>query len=198
MPHRLPVCLAALAAALLPSTQEPTTPAPARRESAPAVNPQEAAPKAVPAVPADVASVDAIVKALYDVISGPAGQARNWDRLRSLCHPTAKLLPMLKSPQGPRLVPLTVDEYVRRSGPMLEQQGFFEQEIARRSEQFGDFAHVWSTYAGRRALSDAEPFLRGINSIQLVRQDGRWWVLHVLWQQEADAGPIPKEYLPAK
>ena len=96
---------------------------------------------------------------------------------------------------GSRLVPLTLEDYIRRSGPMLEQQGFFEQEIARRSETFGDFAHVWSTYAGRRALADAEPFLRGINSIQLVRQDGRWWIAEtvtrkksVLIQQVDDAG----------
>jgi hypothetical protein len=193
MPHRLTACLIALACTLLPSRQDPAATKPKQDPA-----PQQAAAKPITAAPADVASVDAIVKALYDVISGPAGQARNWDRLRSLCHPTAKLLPIVKTAAGPRLVPLAVDDYIRRSGPMLEQQGFFEQEIARRSETFGDFAQVWSTYAGRRALADAEPFLRGINSIQLVRQDGRWWVLHVLWQQEADAGPIPAEYLPAK
>jgi hypothetical protein len=193
MPHRLAACLIALACTLLPSRQEPVATKPAQDPA-----PKPAAAKQIAADPADVASVDAIVKALYDVISGPAGQARNWNRLRSLCLPSAKLLPIVKTAAGSRLVPLAIDDYIQRSGPMLEQQGFFEQEIARRSETFGDFAHVWSTYAGRRALADAEPFLRGINSIQLVRQDGRWWVLHVLWQQEADAGPIPAEYLPAK
>ncbi|MCU0867620.1 MAG: hypothetical protein MUC36_27880 [Planctomycetes bacterium] len=193
MTHRVLACVFAFACTLLPSRQDPAAPA---QPQDPA--PKPAAAKQIAADPADVASVDAIVKALYDVISGPAGQARNWNRLRSLCHPTAKLLPIVKTPQGSRLVPLALDDYIQRSGPMLEQQGFFEQEIARRTETFGDFAHVWSTYAGRHALADAEPFLRGINSIQLVHQDRRWWVLHVLWQQEADAGPIPAEYLPAK
>jgi hypothetical protein len=184
MKHRLAAVSSPLLLAALVAWQEPK-PAPAPAAERPA------------AAPADVASVDAIVKALYDVISGPAGQRRDWARLRSLCHPTAKLLPLVKTPAGARLVPLAIDDYIQRSGPMLEQQGFFEQEIARRSETFGDFAHVWSTYEGRHALADKKPFLRGINSSQLVREGGRWHVLHVLWQQEADAGPIPAEYLPA-
>jgi hypothetical protein len=164
----------------------------------PAAPPAPVAAKRPDAAPADVASVDAIVAALYAVISGPAGQKRDFDRMRSLFHPDARLVPMRKGRDGVRARLLTVDEYVQRSGPMLERDGFFEQEIAREVETFGDFAHVWSTYEGRHALADASPFLRGINSIQLVREGGRWHVLQILWQQEADAGAIPAQYLPAK
>ncbi|HEX5054363.1 MAG TPA: hypothetical protein VFZ65_21470 [Planctomycetota bacterium] len=158
-----------------------------------------AAPAAPAAAPADVASVEAITAALYDVISGPAGQKRDWDRMRSLFHKEARLVPMLKARTGGvRAVHLTVEDYVQRSGPMLEQNGFFEHEIARRVETLGDMAHVWSTYEGRKGKDDEQPFLRGINSIQLVREQGRWFVLQILWEQEADAGPIPAEYLPGK
>ena len=150
------------------------------------------------AAPGDVESIDAICKALYASISGPAGQARDWNRVRSLFHRHHKMLPVVRGRSGMQAVALTVDDYVQRSGPMLERDGFFEQEIARQVLQFGDLAHVWSTYAGRRALADAEPFLRGINSIQLVREGGRWWVLQIAWEQEADAGPIPAGFLPAK
>jgi hypothetical protein len=146
----------------------------------------------------DTATLEAILAALYDVISGPAGQRRDWDRMRSLFHAEAKLVPLVKGQDGTRAVHLKVDDYVTRSGPMLERDGFFEQEIARRVDRFGDLAHVFSTYEGRRKLDDAQPFLRGINSIQLVRQAGRWHVLQILWEQEADAGPIPPQYLPAK
>jgi hypothetical protein len=122
--------------------------------------------------------------------------------MRSLFHPEAKLVPMVKgrdaAQPGMRALHLTVDDYVRRSGPMLEQNGFFEQEIARKADTFGDIAHVFSTYEARKAADDKEPFLRGINSIQLVKQGGRWWVLQILWEQEQDAGAIPAEYLPAK
>jgi len=167
-------------------------------QDAPAPKAPATAPASRPADPKDVATHEAIVAALYDVISGGAGQKRNWDRMRSLFHPEARLIPMLKGRDGMRAVQLTVDGYVQRSGPMLERDGFFEQEIARKADVFGDFAHVWSTYEARKAKSDEQPFLRGINSIQLVRQQGRWWVLQILWEQEHDAGPIPPQYLPAR
>ena len=166
--------------------------------------PAAATPAPVPAAaapvarPADTASIEAIVAALYDVISGPAGQKRDWGRMRSLFHPEAKLVPLLKAKDGTRAIHLKVDDYVTRSGPMLERDGFFEQEIARKVDRFGDLAQVFSTYEGRRKLDDAQPFLRGINAIQLCHQQGRWWILQIAWQQEADAGPIPAEYLPAK
>jgi hypothetical protein len=187
--------IAAIAALVLGSfaVQDPKPPGPAPA-AAPATAPVEA-PKADPA---DVASIDAIVKALYDVISGPAGKARDWQRMRSLFHPDARLVPMIKGKDGPRAVLLKVEDYVARAGANLERDGFFEQEIARKTDEFGDLAQVFSTYAARHKLDDATPFLRGINSIQLVRQQGRWFVLQVLWEQEADAGPIPAQYLPAK
>lgn len=145
--------------------------------------------------PADVASVDAIVRALYASISGPAGQRRDWARVRSLFHHHHRMLPLVRGQGGMQAVPLTVDDYVQRAGAMLERDGFFEQEIARQVLQFGDLVHVWSTYEARRSLADEQPFLRGINSIQLVREGGRWWVLSIGWEQEADAGPIPPAFL---
>lgn len=148
--------------------------------------------------PADVASIDAIVQALYASISGPAGQARDWARVRSLFHRHHQMLPLVRGKGGMQAMRLTIDDYVQRAGAMLERDGFFEQEVARQVLPFGDLAHVWSTYEGRRALADKAPFLRGINSIQLVREGGRWWVLSIAWEQEADAGPIPAGFLPAK
>ncbi|MFO1077255.1 MAG: cupin domain-containing protein [Planctomycetota bacterium] len=164
----------------------------------------DAAPSPAPGSPpaaaaADVASPEAIVQALYAVISGPAGAARDWERMRSLFHRTAKLVAIVKAGDGaPRALVMSPDDYIARSGPLLERDGFFEQEIHRRVDRLGDFANVWSTYEGRRQADDAEPFLRGINSIQLVHEQGRWFVLQVLWEQEHDAGPIPAQYLPAK
>ncbi len=135
------------------------------------------------------------MKALYEVISGDAGQKRDWDRMRSLFHAEARLVPMGKRKDGIQAAHLKVEDYVQRAGPSLEHDGFHEQEIARHTDQFGDFAHVWSTYEGRKAKADATPFLRGINSIQLCHQGDRWWVLQILWEQEHDAGPIPPQYL---
>lgn len=143
----------------------------------------------------DTASVDAIVAALYDVISGPAGQARDWNRFRSLFVPGARLMPASPRPDGAAPVPLTPDEYVQRASARFIEAGFFEREVARRVERFGTIAHVFSTYESRRRSEDAAPMTRGINSIQLVEHAGRWWIVTVLWDQERPDTPLPARYL---
>ncbi len=165
--------------------------------AAPAAAQTPAVPPAIPtAASADVATPEAIVAALYDVISGDAGVARDWDRFRALFHPTARLMPIGGAGAGPAtLTLLTPDEYIARAEPFL-LRGFHEREIARRFERFGHMAHVFSTYDSRRAASDPEPFARGINSIQLFHDGSRWWIFSIYWQGENPITPIPDEYLP--
>lgn len=158
---------------------------------------QQQATSSVPAAnPADVSSIDAIIAAVYDVISGPAGKKRNWDRMRSLFFPGARLIPT-----GPRQTGgynsrvLTVDDYIARAEPLFEKDSFFEKEAARKAEMFGQIAHVFSTYESRRAPEDAKPFQRGINSIQLMNDGSRWWVVTIFWQGEDDKNPLPQKYL---
>lgn len=154
-------------------------------------------PPADVAAPADVASPEAVVAALYDIISGDAGQARDWDRFRSLFHPTARLMPSGADREGRGVVrSVTPDEYIARSEAFLLREGFHEREIARRSERFGRILHVWSTYETLHSLSDPAPFARGINSIQLFHDGARWWILSVYWQAETPEVPIPSDYLP--
>ncbi|MEX0692647.1 MAG: hypothetical protein WD043_12475 [Gemmatimonadales bacterium] len=146
---------------------------------------------------ADVASPEAIVTALYDVISGGAGVARNWDRLRSLFAPEGRLMPIGCNPQGQcRARVWTPEEYIQTAGAQLETNGFFEIETHNVTERFGNIVHVFSTYESRRAEADPEPFVRGINSIQLRYDGTRWWVVAVMWTDERSAGPIPERYLP--
>jgi len=159
---------------------------------------------------ADVASIDAIITAAYNVISGPVGKARDWDRERSLFIPGARLIPTAKKAGGDdvnlatgRVRPngglaphiLDVDAYIARVEPYFQKNGFFEKEIARRTEQFGNIAHVWSTYESRHNADDPEPFMRGINSIQLFHDGSRWWIVSIYWQQESTDCPIPEKYL---
>lgn len=149
-----------------------------------------------PANPADVASIDAIIHALYDVISGPAGQARDWNRFRSLFVPGGMLVPTGGQANGARSVRLmSPSDYVATSGSRLAEIGFREREIARREEQYGSIAHVFSTYESYRG-AETEPFARGINSIQLLNDGSRWWILTVYWQGESQAVPLPAKYLP--
>lgn len=153
----------------------------------------------IPANTNDVSSPEAIVAAVYDVISGPAGQKRNWDRMRSLFVPDARMIPTGKRPTGEstRRV-LTVEDYITSSGPFLEKDGFFETEIGRKTEQFGNIVHVFSTYESKRTLTDEKPFVRGVNSFQLWNDGKRWWVITILWQSESKDVPIPEKYIDKK
>ena len=157
---------------------------------------QDSTPPQVTAHPADVASEDAFIAALYDVISGPAGTPRDWDRMRSLFAPGARLIPTGKRRDGSWfMLQWDVEEYIRRAGPQLETAGFFEREVARRSERFGNMVHAFSTYESRHAEADSVPFARGINSIQLSSDGARWWVVTILWEGERPDNPIPPKYL---
>ena len=148
---------------------------------------------------ADVKSLDAIIAATYDVISGPAGKKRDWDRERSLFISGARLIPTAVEAgrNDVDLAPqiLDVEGYIARVEPLIERKGFYEKEIARCVEQFGHIAHVWSTYESRHDPSDAEPFMRGINSIQLFNDGSRWWIVSIYWQHESALHPLPDKYL---
>ena len=178
--------------ALAQSEKAIPTPTPTPTPMSNAQTPEATTPAANPA---DVASIDAIIAAVYDVISGPAGKKRDWDRMRSLFIPGARLIPTGPRPTGGYGArALTVEDYVTRGGPMLEKEGFFESESARRTESFGQIAHVFSTYESRHAPGE-KPFQRGINSIQLVNDGTRWWIVTIFWQGEDEKNPLPEKYL---
>jgi hypothetical protein len=145
----------------------------------------------------DTASPEAIVTALYDVISGPAGQARDWDRFRGLFAPGARLMPAAPRQDGSVPVALSPDDYIKRANDAL-LKGFFEREVSKKVDGFGTILHVFSTYDSKRAATDEKPFARGINSIQLMQHGGRWWIVTVLWDQERPDNPIPAKYLEAR
>jgi hypothetical protein len=168
----------------------------AQSSATPSASPQTATTmaKTVEAKPEDVKSIDSIVAALYDVISGPAG-TRDWDRFRSLFAPEGRLIPNGVRADGTwahRV--LTVEDFVQHSGENVKKEGFFERGISNKVEQYGNVAHVFSTYETRHE-KDGQPFARGINSFSLASDSKRWYVVQILWQQETPSSPIPEKYL---
>ena len=144
--------------------------------------------------PGDVDSVDHIIAAVYDVISGPAGP-RDWNRFKGLFYTGARLIPSRKDPTGKISASgLTPDEYAQRGSDYFSKEGFFENQVASRIETWDHIAHAWSTYESRHAKSEA-PFARGINSFQLINDGSRWWVLTIYWEGEDPAHPLPEKYL---
>ena len=145
--------------------------------------------------PEDVATPDAIIKAMYDTISGPAGK-RNWYRERSLFLDGARLIPIGKRihKEG-ELQILSLEEWIEDAEPFLAENDFYEIEIMRQMNRYGNLVQAFSTYEARNS-EDGEPIARGINSIQLLHKDDRWWIATVMWDNETKDNPIPEEFLP--
>ena len=145
--------------------------------------------------PEDVESPDAIIKAMYDTLSGPAGD-RNWRRERSLFMEGALLVPIGKRiHRESEFQVMSLDEWIDDAREFLAENDFYESEVMRKSFRFGDMVAAFSTYEARHKPDEA-PIARGINSIQLVFNEGRWWILSVMWDNETKENPVPGEFLP--
>ncbi|RNC79813.1 MAG: hypothetical protein ED556_14200 [Winogradskyella sp.] len=144
-----------------------------------------------------VSTIDTIIETLYGVISGDKGKERNWELFKHLFYNDAKLIPSGKNQQGTHVARyMTPEDYINTSGKWLLENGFHEVELHRETDTFGNITQVFSTYESYRQKSDTEPFMRGINSIQLLNDGNRWWIMNIYWMQESKDNPIPKKYLP--
>jgi len=186
--------LAAVFAVAPSSTAQSSSEKPVAQERATPSQPPPDAFAGVPAAkPADVNSIDSILSALYDVISGPPGE-RDWNRFRSLFINTAHLTSTSVAPDGSiRVHSNPVEGYVRGAGAYFLKNGFFEKPIVNRIESFGNITQVFSSYESRHAAAEA-PFARGINSIQLLNDGKRWWITSIIWDEERPGNPLPKGF----
>jgi len=138
---------------------------------------------------AELKAINDTIRGVYDVISGPPGQKRDFDRMRSLFAPGATLKAI--GPKGLRGGSL--EDYISRNSAILEKEGFTERELGRRVELWGGLATAWSAYDGRTANGSFHE--RGINSFQLVKVDGKWLVASILWQEETPDNPLPPAFI---
>ena len=149
----------------------------------------------VSVIPADVETIDGIIAAWYEVVSGPVGAPRDWSRDATLYLPGIAFTPAEIGPDGrPTAATISKEDWVREADAFLVQSGFVEREIHRVTRRFGNIAHVWSTYAWETAEGERG---RGINSIHLFHDGDRWWITHATWDNERPDNPIPPEYLPS-
>ncbi|MEJ8569534.1 hypothetical protein [Elongatibacter sediminis] len=145
---------------------------------------------------ADTTSPDAIITAMYDAISGQGGE-RDWDRIRNLYLDGARLIPTGVRANGEEgLRVLDIEAWIEGARPLFRDQDFYEVEVARRMDRFGNIVQAFSTYECRRE-PEGPAWMTGINSIQLLRKDGRWWIVTVFWDNATGSNPIPHAYRPA-
>ena len=162
------------------------------------VAPDAAKPIAAPsAKPDDVKSLDAIVAAFYEVISGDAGVKRDWDRFRSLFYRGARMIPTGKNMKTGKVGAgiASPEDYIKANQGFLEGEGFHQLELGRHVDSYGTITQVFSAYEARTKLTDEKPFLRGINSIQLLNDGTRWWLLSVAWAPETPDNPLPEKLI---
>jgi len=139
------------------------------------------------AIESDVSTLDGILQAAYEVLSGPAGQLRDWERYRTLFADGARLMPVVAvAGEKPHVRQLTVEDYIRRVEPIFAVEDFWERETSRQSETFGRVAHVLSNYESLRD-PNGPPFEHGANSMQLFHDDARWWIVSIMWNTSRSA-----------
>jgi hypothetical protein len=166
------------------------------KKEAPAATPSPPSTAAVQpeANPKDVQSLDAIVAAIYDVISGPPG-ARDWNRFDSLFAKDARLIAVRVPKDGkPTLVVMTPASYAERARAYFSEHGFFEHELSRKTDSYGAMTHIYTTYESRET-KDGKPIDRGINSMEFFNDGQRWWCVEIYWDEERPGNAIPEKYL---
>jgi hypothetical protein len=136
--------------------------------------------------------IGAVVDEMYAMISGPAGP-RDWSRQTPIFHPEARQMRTGLDEHGKAWIKImSLDEYREDTTPFFAAHNFFEVEIARRIDVFGNMAHVWSAYEARTAPGHTKPERRGINSIQLYRDaSGRWQIISMIWDNEREGLKLP-------
>ena len=143
----------------------------------------------------DVSSIEGIVKASYETISGGVGEPRQWGRDKTLFAPSVRYISIAKDKTGAvRARTSDYQEYLDESDDFLVKQGFTEVELGRKIERFGNVATVLSSYEGK-VQSTGRVVTRGVNIFSLYYDGKRWWIQTMLWEEESRENPIPAELL---
>jgi hypothetical protein len=134
-------------------------------------------------------TLDAIIAEMYDTVSFEAGTRPDWSRQENIFAPGARLVRV----NDDGVFEFDLASYRENFEAMIdsgEMPSFWEAELWRDTRQFDDVAHVLSAYETRRTHG-SEVLNRGVNSIQLFRRDGRWWISAMIWRREGKTVAIP-------
>ncbi len=154
-------------------------------------NPLGATPACGPVAElADGRTPQTLVQALYEIVSGPAGARKDWERMYTLFAPGALVTATSHGVSGFLAAPQTARQFAALNDRLLGHRGFFEREVAQQVHPYGHLAHVYSSYE-TRDRPDGPVRVRGVNSLQLLHDGTRWCILSITWDAETPAHPIP-------
>ena len=145
----------------------------------------------------DVSTIDGIIKAYYEVVSGSADQPRQWDRDATLYIPNVRFIIIRQEEAGKTTAQsMTHQEFVDSSDASLRGKAFYEHEVHRITHRAGNVAHLLST--SEHTSSSTGPVEgRSIDSLELFWDGTRWWITNVsIWDVESSRHPLPAEFLP--
>ncbi|SEA52999.1 hypothetical protein SAMN05443667_105128 [Flavobacterium gillisiae] len=143
----------------------------------------------------DTATINGLMKAFYEVVSGEAGKKRQWERDLSIHNPNA-IYSYISNVNGElKQLTLSVKDFHKETDDMVLETAFYETEINREVKVFGNIANVWSTYETRLEKNGIVA-RRGINSIQLFYADDRWEIISVVFDRETENNRIPQTFDP--
>jgi len=154
----------------------------------------------IAARPEDVSTIEGIVKASYETISGGVGVPRQWGRDRTLFAPSVQYVSLSKSREGEvRARTSDYQKYLNESDGFLVKEGFTEVELGQEIKRFANVATVLSSYEGRiQSTGKVEVVTRGVNIFSLYFDGKRWWIQTMMWDEESPENPIPANLLPGK
>jgi hypothetical protein len=135
----------------------------------------------------DTSRIESVIQTFYEVISGPAGHERDWDKMRALFVPGASLVSSSVALGASPPEAIDVGAYVRRLAAWANQQGFFETGHIHRIEMFGNIATVVSMYEARHHPDESEPFRRGVCFMQMLGDGEQWRLTSMIWRDDGKA-----------
>ena len=137
---------------------------------------------------ADQQALDELMRAFYQVISFAEGGSPDWECMSALFSKQARITRV--TPEAIDYMDLT--SFQNMAEELLEVgafTSFHESELARRIDRFGDVIHIASAYETRASEKALDHLERGINSLQLIREDGRWKIVSLCWDISAPFNP---------
>jgi hypothetical protein len=141
----------------------------------------------------EFATIDALMGALYSSISGPPG-GQDFELSRRLYHPDVRLVRTRLDEAGqPVALSFSGDEYEANARALLAGRPFYEIETERRTVRFGNVAQIFSAYEARTAPQGGELIKRGLNFAHLFNDGRRWWLMHLIWDDERDGLRVPRQ-----